>query len=92
MKVSKEQLKRLILKEIAMIRLSPMNQIHSDESCGCDEQDEIEYSNNHNSEMMTAPRGMMSKEACCTAIEAIAQCCECPETRAIILEMCNQLR
>ena len=82
----KKRLKKMILKEMSMLSISPMNlsQLFQGESFADD--------HSHDSHHVTAPRGNMSKEACCVAIEAIASCCECPETKSKILSMCSALR
>ena len=81
MKINKSEIKKMILKEMAMLAIRPMEmEGHHDH-----------HHDHHHMEKTTAPRNQMSKEACCIAIKAIADCCECPQTKASILNFCDGL-
>jgi len=87
MNIKKDKIRKLILKEIAMLSISPMNMsqlIQGCPACGTNPCCCVETT--------TAPRGQMSRDACCVAIKAIAECCECPDTRAAFLNLCSSIR
>ena len=84
MKVSKKEIKQMILKEMAMMAIRPARM-------------ESHYQQDGDYHMGQEPMSMpdhskMSKEACCIAIKAIAECCECPDTKAAMIQFCNTVR
>ena len=85
MKINKSEIKKMILKEMAMLAVRPM------EMEGHHDHYHKDHHDHHHMEKTTAPRNQMSKEACCIAIKALAECCECPETKASILNFCDSL-
>lgn len=102
MKIDKNTLKKLIIKEIAMMSISPManNMRGPCMRCGAPVCTCNDYSDSCNScgsdpccctENSMSYTNQMSKEACCIAIKAIAECCECPETRSAFLSLCDKV-
>jgi hypothetical protein len=86
MKINKSEIKKMILKEMAMVAVRPMTmQSHYQE-------DSIENYRGEQEHIAMPNHSKMSKEACCIAIKAIAECCECPDTKASILQLCNTIR
>jgi len=104
MNIKKDKIRKLILKEIAMLSISPINMSQLFQGCpACGMQDCMcdDYGEDCPAcgtspcccvETTTAPRGQMSRDACCVAIKAIAECCECPDTRAAFLNLCSSIR
>ena len=85
---------------VGMIGSSPyQNNSHGCDSCGmspceCDE---------HGHEMMPdheyadedmghiGHKGGVSKEDCCKAVLCLIECCDCPKTRALLQECCEDI-
>jgi hypothetical protein len=85
--------------DIGMIGHSPyQGNPHGCDSCGhspckCDEHDDhgeygmqssqVDYVGGH--------KGQVSKEDCCKAVLCLIECCDCPETKALIRECCEDI-
>jgi hypothetical protein len=90
-KLNRNQLKKLILKEFKMIGMAPMGAI-SNTPLGMDTE-------HHHDEHAAAPEvhhtgghhGGVSKEDCCKAVLCLIECCECPETKQLIQECCEDI-
>ena len=96
--LNRKQLKKIILKEFKMMGMAPMYGIggapmgissHSMDDHG------------HGSEMAQpvaiekmshdGHKGVVSKEDCCKAVLCLIECCECPDTKQLIKECCEDI-
>ena len=96
-RLNRNQLKRIILKEFKMMGMAdmghggmkPMGMIPSVEY-GHDH-GEMEHGMDHSHSMMKSPKSCVSREDCCAAIMCLVECCECPVTKRIIMECCQDI-
>ena len=105
--LNRKQLRKMLLKEFKMMGMAPMGASmighspyqqdhHGCDACGmspceCDE---------HGHEMMPdhgfagddmGHMGGVSKEDCCKAVLCLIECCDCPETKALLQECCEDI-
>ena len=96
--LNRKQLKKLILKEFKMMGMAPMHGIggppmgmsaHSMDDHGHDS----EMAHSASGEMMvhSGHKGVVSKEDCCKAVLCLIECCECPDTKQLIKECCEDI-
>ena len=103
--LNRKQLRKMLLKEFKMIGMaSPHVGMIGHSPYGCDacgmspcECDE------HGHEMMpdygfagdnmghVGHKGGVSKEDCCKAVLCLIECCDCPETKALLQECCEDI-
>jgi len=106
-RLNRKQLRKMLLREFKMMGMAPMGAAmighspyqqdhHGCDACGmspceCDE---------HGHEMMPdhgfagddmGHKGGVSKEDCCKAVLCLIECCDCPETKALLQECCEDI-
>ena len=82
----------------AMIGHSPYQNPHGCDACGkspceCDEyEDHGDHSmQSSHVDYVGGHKGGVSKEDCCKAVLCLIECCDCPETKALIRECCEDI-
>lgn len=90
--IDRNKIRKLILKEFKMMSMTdmghagmqPMGMHHHDESGA--------ISQNHpTGHAHSSPKNCVSREDCCAAIMCLVECCECPITKQLILECCQDI-
>ena len=91
-KLNRKQLRKMLLKEFKMIGLesphigmlgnSPYQDMDHDYGSGM---------KNHAHADTMHLKGAVSKEDCCKAVLCLIECCECPDTKALIQECCEDI-
>ena len=88
--IDRNKIRKLILKEFKMMGMAemghagmqPMGMMHSGPDHG-----EMDYGHS----AMKSPKSCVSREDCCAAIMCLVECCECPITKRIIMECCQDI-
>ena len=91
--IDRNKIRKLILKEFKMMGMAdmghggmkPMGMIPS-----------VEYGHDHGApehshDAMSSKKNCVSREDCCAAIMCLVECCECPVTKRIIMECCQDI-
>ena len=95
-RLNRKALKKLILKEFKMMGMAPMGggmlggSPYEKPSHGHDMMPDIVFAG-EDIEHMSGHKGSVSKEDCCKAVLCLIECCECPETKALIQECCEDI-
>jgi len=99
-KVNRDQIKKLVLKEMRMLGMADMSAIGDPppdrgcDACGMSPCDcgghEDEYSDD-SVKLTGSSKGTVSREDCCAAIMCLIECCECPITRSEIERCCGEI-
>ena len=93
--IDRNKIRKLILKEFKMIGMTglghggmkPMGmptQNHMPEM-------EMEVGMDHGHSVMNSSKSCVSREACCAAIMCLVECCDCPKTKQMIMECCQDI-
>ena len=87
--LNRKQLKKLLLKEFKLMGMAPMGAV-GDAPLG--------MSMSHGHHDHGAPevhhsghKSVVSKEDCCKAVLCLIECCECPETKQMIKQVCESI-
>ena len=87
--MNKKQLKKLLLKEFRMMGMAPMGAV-GDAPLGMsmshDHHDYEEPEVHHG-----AHKSAVSKEDCCKAVLCLIECCDCPQTKQMIKQVCESI-
>ena len=88
--INRNKIRKLILNEFKMMGIAdmghggmkPVGMVHSlDHGHG----------DSHGHSAMKSPKSCVSREDCCAAIMCLVECCECPITKRIIVECCQDI-
>lgn len=93
--LNRKQLRKMLLKEFKMIGMtSPhVGMIGHSPYQGMDHS----YDDHQSSDMVQdimhggGHEGQVSKEDCCKAVLCLIECCDCPETKALLRECCEDI-
>tara|TARA_Y100001970_G_C14080850_1_gene774584 strand:- start:647 stop:946 length:300 start_codon:yes stop_codon:yes gene_type:complete len=93
-RLNRRGLQKLLLKEFKMMGMAPMGAV-GDAPLGMPghgsdygmEEDYLAPAEDYNQHSA----GTISKEDCCTAILSLIECCECPETKQLLRECCEDI-
>ena len=99
-RIDRNQLKKLILKEFKMMGMMPMDGGmigHSPHASmeydhpgdGHEVMHDIEISMPASGGMMS--KGTVSKEDCCRAVLCLVECCDCPDTKEMLRQCCEDI-
>ena len=91
--INRDKIRKLILKEFKMIGMAdmghagmkPMGMSHHSPM------PEMEMDVNHGHSAMKSSKSCVSREDCCAAIMCLVECCECPITKQVIMECCQEI-
>jgi len=87
--LNRKQLKKLLLKEFRMMGMAPMGAV-GDAPLGMPMRhghvDHIEPEVHH-----SGHKSVVSKEDCCKAVLCLIECCDCPETKSLLRECCEDI-
>jgi uncharacterized protein YggL (DUF469 family) len=92
--LNRKQLKRMLLKEFKMMGMAPMGAAMIGHSPY--QSDDHGHDDHHGEEMIQVQhggdhKGGVSKEDCCKAVLCLIECCDCPDTKALIRECCEDI-
>lgn len=87
--LNRSKIRKMILKEFKMMGMAnmgsagmePMGMHHGAEHTGMD----------HSAMEMKSPKNCVSRKDCCAAIMCLVECCDCPITKRIIMECCQDI-
>ena len=95
-KLNRKALRKMLLKEFKMIGManpdvgmighSPFPPLHPDDYGHEDKDVEVVVHGGG-----TGSKGVVSKEDCCKAVLCLIECCDCPETKQLITECCEDI-
>jgi len=91
--LNRKQLKKLLLKEFRMMGMAPMGAV-GDAPLGMSTSHghhDYEKPAVHHDAHKSGHEGSVSKEDCCKAVLCLIACCECPETKALLRECCEDI-
>ena len=85
--VDRNKIRKLILNEFKMMGIAdmghggmkPMGMVHSAPMT------------DHGHSAMKSPKSCVSRADCCAAIMCLVECCECPITKRVIMECCQDI-
>ena len=97
--IDRNKIRKLILKEFKMIGMAdmghggmqPMGFPSSAGPIDSHRSDIPEMEVNHDHSEMNSPKSCVSREDCCAAIMCLVECCECPITKQVIMECCQEI-
>ena len=87
-KLNRKQLKRLLLKEFKMMGMAPIGSF-GDMPLGMgrghssDHFEPMHHGGGH--------KGAVSKEDCCKAVLCLIECCDCPDTKEMLRQCCEDI-
>ena len=96
--IDRSKIRKLILKEFKMIGMAgmghagmkPMGFSNSEPDYG-----EMDHGMNHDMDhshsAIKSSKSCVSREDCCAAIMCLVECCECPITKRMIMECCEDI-
>ena len=93
-KLNRKQLKRLLLKEFKMLGMgSPEVGMlgHSPFPSAHDDYGHDDYGHDDMKMISVGHKGGVSKEDCCKAVLCLIECCNCPETKSLLQECCEDI-
>jgi len=95
-KLNRKQLRRMLLKEFKMIGMaSPhVGMLGHSPYQDVDHGHEMMPDHGFAGEDMglaAGHKGAVSKEDCCKAVLCLIECCDCPETKSLLKECCDEI-
>ena len=94
--LNRKQLRKMLLKEFKMIGMSSPHigmighSPYQSEEHGHDMMPDHGFAGDDMGYAM-AHKGGVSKEDCCKAVLCLIECCDCPETKALLQECCRDI-
>jgi len=96
-RLNRKSLQKLILKEFKLMGMAPMGAV-GDMPLGLSTHSSHkppEMEDHGHMGAMTihhaSSKGSVSKEDCCKAVLCLIECCECPETKEILRQCCEDI-
>ena len=89
--LNRKALQKLILKEFKMMGMAPMDGGMIGHSPYQAEVLPVEHEMAQPSHHGLSHKGSVSKEDCCKAVLCLIECCDCPETKRLIKECCDDI-
>lgn len=94
--LNRKALKKLILKEFKMMGMAPMGGGMIGDSPYSSHHDpvppvHVEFDHDDHRGHSAHSHAGVSKEDCCKAVLCLIECCDCPETKALIQECCEDI-
>ena len=91
-KLNRKQIRKMLLREFKMIGMgnmdtigdAPMGMSMHGHSSDYLEPEPVSHSG-------AGHQGSVSKEDCCRAVLCLIECCDCPETKALLKECCEDI-
>jgi hypothetical protein len=94
-KLNRKQVRKMLLKEFKMMGMAPMGASMIGHSPFPSAQPDHGYDDHHGEEMIQVQhgghKGGVSKEDCCKAVLCLIECCDCPETKSLLRECCEDI-
>ena len=89
--IDRNKIRKLILKEFKMIGMTGMG--HGGmKPMGMPSHNPMpEMEMGHGHSAMKSSKSCVSREDCCAAIMCLVECCECPITKQVIMECCQEI-
>ena len=93
--IDRSKIRRMILKEFKMIGMTDMG--HGGmkpmgfSDPGPDMHMDHGHDDSHGHSAMKSSKSCVSREDCCAAIMCLVECCECPITKQVIIECCQEI-
>ncbi len=89
--INRKKIRKLILKEFKMMGMADMGHAGM-MPMGMSHQSPMpEMEADHGHSAMSSQKSCVSREDCCAAIMCLVECCECPVTKRIIMECCQDI-
>ena len=92
--LNRKALKKLILKEFRMMGMAPMGAVGDSPMGMSDHESDYGVKEDYlapEADHGHSTTGSVSKEDCCKAVLCLIECCECPETKQLIQECCEDI-
>ena len=88
--INRNKIRKLILNEFKMMGMTdlghggmkPMGIMHTVHHG---------HDDSHSHSAMKSPKSCVSREDCCAAIMCLIECCECPITKQVIMQCCQDI-
>ncbi len=94
--IDRNKIRKMILNEFKMIGMTDMGHggmkpmgLSRQSSMPEMEMEMPEMDHGHST--MKSPKSCVSREDCCAAIMCLIECCECPVTKKMIMECCQDI-
>ena len=90
-RLNRKQVRKLLLREFKMMGMAPMgasmigHSPYQDVDHGHDEMEMVVHGGG------LSHKGSVSKEDCCKAILCLIECCDCPETKSLLRQCCEDI-
>ena len=90
--IDRNKIRRLILKEFKMMGMADMGHAGM-QPMGMHHHDGPDATSHSHStgHAHSSPKSCVSREDCCAAIMCLVECCECPITKKMIMECCQDI-
>jgi len=85
--INRSNIRKMILKEFKMMGMTNMGHGGMNPVGFPDSRPDM----GHNYSMTKSTKNCVSREDCCAAIMCLVECCECPITKRIIMECCQDI-
>ncbi len=91
--IDRNKIRKLILKEFKMMGMTDMGHGGMQPMGFPDPRPDGHHSPDmgHGHSVMKSPKNCVSREDCCAAIMCLVECCECPITKQVIMECCQEI-
>ena len=92
--IDRNKIRKLILKEFKMMGMADMGHAGMKPmGFSSPEPDHggMDHGMDHGHSAMKSSKRCVSREDCCAAIMCLVECCECPITKRMIMECCEDI-
>ena len=93
--IDRNKIRKLILKEFKMMVMTDMGHGGMQPMGFPDPRPDMHMDHglddSHGHSAMKSPKSCVSRADCCAAIMCLVECCECPITKRVIMECCQDI-
>lgn len=87
--LNRTKIRKMILKEFKMMGMTDMSHGGMQPMGFSDPRPDMHMGHGHNA--MKSTKNCVSREDCCAAIMCLVECCDCPITKKMIMECCQDI-